>query len=98
MMGCNSSSNEDKAIIKNAYEALADSDKKTIKDWENAKLENYKSDQDHAVANLKNGASTNIKSMDTYKVTFKVPNSMLGDIKVYIDKKSKDVLGIDLRD
>jgi outer membrane murein-binding lipoprotein Lpp len=90
MAGCSPLSSTDKAsVVKTAYASMSDNDKKTIKDWEKAKLEEYKADKDYEVRDLQGDTSTNIKDIDTYKVTFKVPNSVLGDIRVYVDKNAK---------
>jgi hypothetical protein len=84
-------------IVRTAYEAIPERERRTIKNWENAKVENFKSEKDYIVRNLETDNSENSNGINAVRVTFQVPNSELGDISVYINKKSKKVLWIDER-
>ena len=87
----------DTEIRELAYQSLNENDKKTVVDWESAKVEEYNSSTDHSVGSP-NGLA-NIKDKYTYKVIFRTNNEgLLGPITVYIDKDTYEILGIDLRD
>ncbi|MHC1684137.1 MAG: hypothetical protein AB6733_14475 [Clostridiaceae bacterium] len=80
-----------------AYNSLSEENKKTIVNWKEGSVELYKDTNDHPV-----GSQTgmiNIKSKDTYKLTFKTNNeALLGPLTLYLDKSSYELIGCDLRD
>jgi hypothetical protein len=86
------------SIIKNAYKFIPDDTKGTIKDWEYAEVSNFKATSDMNISEFHSDKTININNIDTIKVTFSVPNSLLGDITVYINKKTGKVIGIQSRE
>ena len=89
-------------IIEKAYNHLkSQEEKETIINWENATIteHDYSKEQSHQVWNMETHMEVDLKDRQAYKVVFKVNDPrLLGDIQVYVDKSTLEVLGLDLRD
>jgi hypothetical protein len=94
--GCGSAKSD--GDIRNiAYQYLNEGTKKTIIDWENAKVEEESNSQDYLVAGPNGVVST--KGKDIYKITFRTNNeAYLGPILVIMDKNTYAIIGAGLRD
>lgn len=94
--GSNKISKSDNEIREIAYQSLTDNEKTSIIDWKGASVEKYKAETKHTIAGPT--GPVNIKSKDTYKVTFKTNmDGLLGPIVVYLDSNSYKILGSDFR-
>ncbi|MBY6036654.1 hypothetical protein KUV80_08315 [Fictibacillus nanhaiensis] len=83
--------------IKRAYNYLDASSQQSIKDWEDAQVEEFISTETVEVENHEN-KWVNIENLPTLKVTFKTTNDGdLGPLIVYLDKETKKALGVGLR-
>lgn len=83
--------------IKRAYHYVDQKSQKTIKNWKNAKVEEYKPTEELSIIDKKGGKYrlVNIKGIKTLKITFETTEDpFLGPIVVFIDKNSKKILGI----
>lgn len=100
MAGCGPTIKSDQEIIQTAYENLSEDTKKTIVDWENAKIEIEKSNDfaGYLVGGPNGVVST--KGRDTYMITFQTDEHevSLGPVCVFLDQYSYDFIGVGLRD
>lgn len=95
LTGCNNTSKD--TIKETAYNWLDEQNQMSIIDWESANIKVIKFDTEHIVTNQTEN-SINIQDKETYQVTFKTNDEILGPIVVYLDKDTLKVLGIDYRD
>ncbi len=90
----------DQEITRIAYENLSEDTKKTIVDWENAKIETENSnDSEGYLVGGPNGV-VSTKGKDTYMITFQTDEHevSLGPVCVFLDQYSYDFIGVGLRD
>lgn len=89
-------------VIEKAYSQIKPQDERnTIINWKKSIVEeiDFTKGKAHEVFNMDTGKHVDLKDRKVYRVTFRVKsNSVLGDIYVYVDKESNEVLGADVRD
>jgi hypothetical protein len=94
--GCSSYSKYPEEI-KLAYDSIHPSSQKTIKDWKEAKVQEFTPDKDLEVTNEED-KQINIKGFEIIEVAFNTTDEeSLGPIVVYLDKDTRKVLGSGLR-
>lgn len=100
LFGCSFSSDSNVSNdVKQAYDYLHPDSRNTIKNWKNATKEDFTPNRDFLVFNKEKNKSINIKDKKTFKVTFHTnEDAVLGPIEVFIDKNTKETLGVALRD
>lgn len=95
----NSNNDRKNVIITAAYNYIPEGkEKDTIVDWQKADAEESKYDVDHVIYNFSTQSHKNIRNIEAYKVTFDNNNTLLGPIVVYIDRKTMQYLGTELRE
>jgi hypothetical protein len=96
LFGCSSPQPDSKyqEEIKHAYDYVHPIPRKSITNWKNARVEEYISDKEMLVHNRLTGEQINIIGVPTLKITFKTDEKDSGgQIVVFVDQKSKKVLG-----
>ncbi|WP_217642736.1 hypothetical protein [Bacillus sp. UNCCL13] len=69
-----------------------------MKSWKWADVYNFTAESTKEIWDEESEQHTNIKGIETLEVTFKTTDDgALGPLHVYLDKKTKKVLGIALR-
>lgn len=100
----NSNNDRKNVIITTAYNYIPEGkEKNTIVDWQKAGVEEIKYDVDLVIYDFSTQSHKNIKNIEAYKVTFDDNStlkgrSLLGPIVVYIDRKTMQYLGTELRE
>lgn len=95
--GCSTTEKSDEDITNIAYQYLDENTKKTILDWENAKVDKESKSEGYLVAGP-NGV-VNTKGKNIYTITFRTNNeATLGPISVAMDKDTYSIIGVGLRD
>lgn len=95
--GCGRTVKSDGEIIKIAYQYLNEGTRKTIVDWEDAKVGEESNSRDYFVAGPNGAVST--KGKNIYTITFRTNNeASLGPVFVVMDKNTYDIIGVGLRD
>lgn len=98
---CGNQNNKIDPVVERAYNHLDSQSKDEIVAWEHSTVTviDYSKQQSHEVINLNTNQRVDLKDKMVYRVTFKVKDStILGDIDVYVDKKTNEVLGVDMRE
>lgn len=76
-----------------AYQSLSKTQKATVLDWQEAQSEGYMATAEHPVRSFKGPTPTDIKGIQTYRVTFKTTNAFMGSITVYVNEDCDSVIG-----
>lgn len=89
-------------IVEKAYSQVkSQNDRDTIINWKKSFVEeiDFTRERAHEVFNTDTEKRVDLKDRKVYRVIFRVKrNSVLGDIYVYVDKESNEVLGVDIRE
>ena len=99
LIGCNStiSDKNNNEIREIAYNWLDDASKLEITNSDTASIEKVVFESNHFVATKID--SIDIRNIKTYRVNFNTSNGdLLGNIVVYLDEDTLNVLGIDFRE
>lgn len=100
--GCGMRTTNIEAIVEKAYSYIEPQEEKnTILDWRDSKVTeiDYSKEQSHKIWDMDINKEVDLKDKHVYKVVFNVQdNRILGNIIVYVEKKTNKVLGVDLRE